>query len=156
MTDHTQFCNKGKSRALRASQVHPDWKCTQCTLCNENANFYVHSVNWKPSEVSLLHRLAPGVSETNCICRACGEDIKWGVHLSEYTPRWVKKLQHKTANKVCAIPDCITNTKSVKVTTIGTIDQLQNVLNCDIRNHHFEGGIPLCSIHYHRVGRLYM
>ena len=89
------------------------------------------SVNQKPSEVSLLHRLPPGVSETNCICRACGEDIKQGVHLSEYTSRWVKKLQHKTANKVCAIPDSTTNTKSVKV-TIGTIDQLQNVLNCDV------------------------
>ena len=32
----------------------------------------------------------------------------------------------------CAIPDCITNTKSVMVTTTGTIDQLQNVLNCDM------------------------
>ena len=142
MTDHTPVRKKGKSRALRASQVHPDRKCTQCTLCNENANFYVHSVNWKPSEVSLLHRLAPGVSGTNCICRACGEDIKRGVHLSEYTPRWVKKLQHKTANKVCAIPDCIA--------TIGTIDQLQNV---DICNHHFEDGIPLCSIHYNESFR---
>jgi len=141
MTDHTPVRKKRKSRALRASQVNPDWKCTQCTLCNENANFCVHSVNWKPSKVSLLHRLAPGVSETNCICWACGEDIKRGVHLSEYTPRWVKKLQHKT--KVCAIPDCITNTESVKVTTIGTIDQLQNVLNCDICNHHFEDGIYL-------------
>ena len=112
------------------------------------------SVNQKPSEVSLLHRLPPGVSETNCICRACGEDIKQGVHLSEYTSRWVKKLQHKTANKVCAIPDCITNTKSVMVTTIGTIDQLQNVLKCDICNHHFEDGIPLCSIHYNESGAL--
>jgi len=115
MTDHTPVHKKGKSRALRASQVHSDRKCTQCTLCNENANFYVHSVTWKPSEVSLLHRLAPDVSETNRICRAYGEDIKWGVHLSEYTPRWVK-LQHKTVSKVCAILDCITNTKSVKVT----------------------------------------
>jgi len=60
----------------------------------------------------------------------------------------VNKLQHKTANKVCAIPDCITNTKSVKVTAIGTIDQLQNVLNCDICNHRFEDGTPLGSIHY--------
>jgi len=61
MTAHIPVRKKGKSRALRASQVHPDRKCTQC---DENANFYVHSVNWKPSKVSLLHRLAQGVSET--------------------------------------------------------------------------------------------
>ena len=39
------------------------------------------------------------------------------------------------------------------ITTIGTIDQLQNVLKCDICNHHFEDGIPLCSIHYNESFR---
>ena len=67
MVDHTPVRKKGKARALRASQVHPGQKCTQCTLCNENANSYVHSVNWRPSEVSLLHQLAPDVAGTDCI-----------------------------------------------------------------------------------------
>ena len=91
MTDHTPVRKKGKARALRANQVHPGQKCTQCTLCKENSNFYVHSVNWRPSEVSLLHQLAPDVAGTDCICRACGEDVKRSFQSSEYTPRWVKK-----------------------------------------------------------------
>ena len=132
MTDHTPVRKKGKARALRANQVHPGHKCTQCTLCKENSNFYVHSVNWRPSEVSLLHQLAPDVAGTDCICRACGEDVKRSFQSSEYTPRWVKKRQCTTVLKVCAIQDCMTNTNSVKVTTIGTIEELEKLLNCDV------------------------
>ena len=153
MVDHTPVRKKGKTRALRASQVHPGQKCTQCTLCNENANSYVHSVNWRPSEVSLLHQLAPDVAGTDCICRACGEDVKRSFQSSEYTPRWIKKRQCTTVLKVCAIQDCVTDTKSVKVTTIGTIEELQKLLNCDVININFDDGIPLCSIHYNEFYR---
>ena len=38
----------------------------------------------------------------------------------------------------------------MKVTTIGTIDKLQNVLIC---NHYFEDGIPLRSIQYNELFR---
>ena len=153
MTDHTPVRKKGKARALRANQVHPGHKCTQCTLCKENSNFYVHSVNWRPSEVSLLHQLAPDVAGTDCICRACGEDVKRSFQSSEYTPRWVKKRQCTTVLKVCAIQDCMTNTKSVKVTTIGTIEELEKLLNCDVSNKNFDDGIPLWSIHYNEFYR---
>ena len=42
----------------------------------------------------------------------------------------------------------MTDTKSVKVTSIGTIEELQKLLNCDVININFDDGIPLCSIHY--------
>ena len=65
----------------------------------------------------------------------------------------MKKRQCTTVLKVCAIQDCMTNTKSVKVTTIGTIEELEKLLNCDVSNKNFDDGIPLCSIHYNEFYR---
>lgn len=64
-----------------------------------------------------------------------------------------EKMQCTTVLKVCAIQDCMTNTKSVKVTTIGTIEELEKLLNCDVSNKNFDDGIPLCSIHYNEFYR---
>ena len=58
---------------------------------------------------------------------ACGEDEQ-SFQSSEYIPRWVKKGNVQLYLKSVRIKDCMTITKSVRV-TIGTIEEVEKLLN---------------------------
>ena len=154
MSGQTPTKRHSKPRALRAVEVHPGRKCSsECKLCGEPSIRYIHVLNWKSSEVAHLQKWAPDVSHWDCICRNCGEEFKRNASKDEYISRWVHKTEPKVSLALkCALEDCQSK-QGVKLCSMGSSEQLAELLHCNIVETQSKNEIPLCSVHYNEFFR---
>jgi len=77
-----------------------------------------------------------------------GTVVKRNASKDEYIPRWDRKTEPKVSLALkCALEDCQSK-QGVKLCSIGSFEQLAELLHCNIVETQSKNEIPLCSVHY--------
>ena len=128
---------------MATTKIHSGKKCGPCSLCKQKKFHYSHISEWNDDQKQFVKTIEANISPSNCICKACADDVKRNMHEDDYTPRW-----RKTKPK-CKVIGC-KNVHGIKLCNITNNAKIEELLELDKTTT----AITLCTDHYNVVYRL--
>ena len=95
-------------RGRKKGSVHPGHLCGPCHLCQQASTRYSHIITWD-EEVKMQMKQLTGVSENDCICRACEGDFKSNRTAEGYAYRWMHDKGKGSGLSRCIVVSCNEN-----------------------------------------------
>ena len=139
-------------RGRKKGSVHPGHLCGPCNLCQQSSTRYSHIITWD-EEVKMQMKQLTGVSENDCICRACEGDFKSNRTAEGYAYRWMHDKGKGSGLSRCIVVSCNERDRIIH-TGIASKSKVVELLHEEVLSEPRHLLTPMCESHYRQVHRL--
>ena len=139
-------------RGRKKGSVHLGHLCGPCHLCQQSSTRYSHIITWD-EEVKMQMKQLTGVSENDCICRACEGDFKSNRTAEGYAYRWMHDKGKGSGLSRCIVVSCNERDRIIH-TGIASKSKVAELLHEEVLSEPRHLLTPMCESHYRQVHRL--